>query len=170
MRVLKTEEVKLFEKTPVVAAGIRNILSKNLLFQHLDESQLTTVISAFIPMEFTKDQDIVTQGEDGTHFFLLATGEAEVYVSKRGLDVEPKKVLTYTNGSGAAFGELALMYNAPRAATVRAATDVQVWALDQSVFRSIVVGSAAKRMDQQVRPRTTKFLKSFIFFYYFLIL
>ena len=60
------------------------------------------------------------------------------------------KVLTYTNGSGAAFGELALMYNAPRAATVRASTDVKVWALDQTVFRSIVVGSSAKRMDAQI--------------------
>jgi cAMP-dependent protein kinase regulator len=185
---MKTEEVKLFEKTPVVAAGIRNILNKNLLFQHLDDSQMTTVISAFTPMEFTKDQDIVTQGEDGKHFFLLATGEADVYVTKRacftlrlccsfvvvvgsltygkclvrshlffffflstgGSSSEPKKVLRYTNGSGAAFGELALMYNAPRAATVRAVTDVQVWALDQSVFRAIVVGSAAKRMDQQI--------------------
>ena len=76
------------------------------------------------------------------------TGEADVYVSKRG--GEPFKVLTYANGSGAAFGELALMYNAPRAATVRASTNVKVWSLDQSVFRSIVVGSAARRMDQQI--------------------
>ena len=97
---------------------------------------------------FFSGTDIITQGELGSHFFLLASGEADVYVSKRG--GEPMKVLTYTNGSGAAFGELALMYNAPRAATVRASTDVKVWALDQTVFRSIVVGSAAKRMDAQI--------------------
>ena len=51
----------------------------------------------------------------------------------------PIKVLTYGNGSGAAFGELALMYNSPRAATVRAKGPVNVWALSQDVFRGIVV-------------------------------
>merc|ERR1711865_210434 len=116
-------------------------------------------MGAFIPMEFKSGTDIITQGEDGKHFFLLATGEADVYVSKRG--GEPFKVLTYANGSGAAFGELALMYNAPRAATVRASTNVKVWSLDQSVFRSIVVGSAARRMDQQIEfLRKVKVLES----------
>ena len=149
MKALKTEEPKIFEKTSQIAAGIRNILNKNILFQHLDDAQLTTVVNAFAPMDFKAGTDIITQGETGQHFFLLASGEADVYVSKR--NGTPNKVLTYANGSGAAFGELALMYNAPRAATVRASTDVNVWALDQSVFRSIVVGSAAKRMDQKIQ-------------------
>ena len=148
MAQVKSEEAKVFEKAPAIAAGIRAILAKNILFQHLDADQLQTVINAFMPMEFEDGSDIITQGETGEHFFLLATGEADVFVSKRG--AEPVKVLTYGNGSGAAFGELALMYNAPRAATVRAKGAVKVWALDQPVFKQIVVGSAARRYDQQI--------------------
>ena len=161
---VKTGDAKVFEKGPAVAAGIRSILRKNILFQHLDEEQMRTVINAFMPMEFGDQDDIITQGEDGEHFFLLASGEADVYVTKKSVGDEPSepvKVLTYTNGSGAAFGELALMYNAPRAATVRANGPVKVWALDQTVFRQILTGSAARRYDQQIEfLRNVKVLAS----------
>jgi cAMP-dependent protein kinase regulator len=90
MNTIKTEEPKFFEKSPQVAAGIRNILVKNILFQHLDEQQITTVIQSFESMDFSPGTDVITQGETGSHFFLLASGEAVVYVSKRG--GEPKKV------------------------------------------------------------------------------
>jgi cAMP-dependent protein kinase regulator len=153
MSQVKSGDTKIFEKGPAVASGIRSILRKNILFQHLDEDQIRTVVNAFMPMEFGHGDDIITQGEVGEHFFLLATGEADVYVSKKmsgDQPAEPVKVLTYVNGSGAAFGELALMYNSPRAATVRANGSVKVWALEQTVFRQIVTGSAARRYDQQI--------------------
>ncbi len=54
MAALKSEDAKVFEKPPLIAAGIRNILTKNVLFQHLDDEQLTTVVNAFIPMEFKR--------------------------------------------------------------------------------------------------------------------
>ena len=54
MAALKSEDAKVFEKPPLIAAGIRNILTKNVLFQHLDVEQLTTVVNAFIPMEFKR--------------------------------------------------------------------------------------------------------------------
>jgi cAMP-dependent protein kinase regulator len=48
--------------------------------------------------------------------------------------------------AGDSFGELALMYNAPRAATVVARTDVGLWAVDRTTFRTLVMGVAiAKR-------------------------
>ena len=52
-------------------------------------------------------------GDDGDYFYVLERGNAEVFVPKLG----PDPVMTYS--SGASFGELALMYNCPRAATVK---------------------------------------------------
>lgn len=52
-------------------------------------------------------------------------------------------VHTY-EGSGS-FGELALMYNMPRAASVRAQTPGQLWAMDRHTFRRILLKSAFKK-------------------------
>ena len=52
MKEIKTEAPQVFEKTPSIATGIRNILSKNILFQQLDQEQLNTVVNAFQPMDF----------------------------------------------------------------------------------------------------------------------
>ena len=48
-------------------------------------------------------------------------------------------------GSGDSFGELALMYNCPRTATIRARTDVVLWSLDRVSFRMIVLEANTKK-------------------------
>lgn len=49
-------------------------------------------------------------------------------------------------GTGATFGELALLYNAPRAATVEAVTDAVVWCIDRSDFKKILRAQAQKKL------------------------
>ena len=48
---------------------------------------------------------------------------------------------------GFSFGELALMYNSQRAATVTCTTDIKLWALDRKNFRSIVIYSTQKSRE-----------------------
>lgn len=56
---------------------------------------------------------------------------------------ETKQIHTYQdNGS---FGELALLYNMPRAATIRASTNGRLWAMDRQTFRRILLKSAFKK-------------------------
>lgn len=58
-------------------------------------------------------------------------------------DKTEKLIHTYCNTGS--FGELALLYNMPRAATIKADSDGVLWALDRSTFRRIVLKNAFKK-------------------------
>jgi len=66
----------------------------------------------------------------------VENGQVEFYVNGEKVN---------TSGSGSSFGELALMYNSPRAATVVAATDCNLWCLDRLTFRKILLGGSFKK-------------------------
>ncbi len=82
-------------------------------------------------------EDIVVQGEEGREFYVLETGTAEVFV-------DGEKVASYEPGGS--FGELALIYHAPRAATVRASTPCVLWYIKLRDFRRLLATSASSKM------------------------
>lgn len=59
---------------------------------------------------------------------------------------QPTLLKEYQAGEG--FGELALLYNAPRAASIKAKTDCVVWKLDRNTFNHIVKDAAAKKREK----------------------
>lgn len=92
---------------------------------------------------------IISQGDAGDYFYVVEKGTFDVYVNPTGT-VQPgpdgmgEKVGTIE--SGGSFGELALMYNAPRAATiVSAEAGCMLWALDRMTFRRILMESTFAR-------------------------
>lgn len=111
-------------------------LSLNFLFHQLDDQSKSTVLSALIKKTFAKGTEIITQGDVGDFFYIVETGSVDFYVN--GTKVN-------TSGDGLSFGELALMYNAPRAATAVAACDVTCWALDRATFRRILLEGTFNR-------------------------
>ena len=77
-------------------------------------------------------------------------GEYVVTLAQNGKEVE---ILRYTTTGGAnpCFGELALMYSKPRAATVTAVQDGVLWAMDRRSFRSILMKSSAVSLTRTLR-------------------
>lgn len=73
---------------------------------------------------------------------LSTRGVYNIYV-KGDSDAEPRLVGKYDNSGS--FGELALMYNLPRAATIRAVTSGALWAMDRQTFRRILLKSACRK-------------------------
>ena len=72
----------------------------------------------------------------------LYSGRYKVFV-KGDQDPAPRAVGGY-EGAGS-FGELALLYNQPRAATVQAETEGSLWAMDRITFRRIILKNAFKK-------------------------
>ncbi|VEU21354.1 DEKNAAC102794 [Brettanomyces naardenensis] len=109
---------------------------KNFLFAQLDPESLRTVIFALEEKRVPKDTEIIKQGDQGDYFYVVEKGTVNYYVNNKEVN---------TSSDGSSFGELALMYNAPRAATVIAKTDCILWALDRMTFRRILLERTSKK-------------------------
>lgn len=79
---------------------------------------------------------MIKQGENGDHFYVVQSGTLDIYV--RGKDGENSKIGN-SLGAGSGFGELALMYNTPRAATIKTVTECVLWEIDRQSYRGILV-------------------------------
>eukprot|EP00928_Gymnodinium_smaydae_P063771 TRINITY_DN47267_c0_g1_i1.p1 TRINITY_DN47267_c0_g1~~TRINITY_DN47267_c0_g1_i1.p1 ORF type:complete len:814 (-),score=226.41 TRINITY_DN47267_c0_g1_i1:115-2556(-) len=130
-----------FQKSEGARENLRQIIAASdklqVLFGHLKPESIYDVIDAMFPKEVSAGSNIITQGEEGDNFYIVDEGQFDVLVKRS--EGPPVKVLDY--GPGACFGELALMYNAPRAATVTATTSGKVWALDRESFQMMLVTS-----------------------------
>lgn len=113
---------------PVVeAALLRSVPMLSLL----PPPTLESLARALIPEDVPVGVDVVTQGEEGDRFFVIADGEVEGIA-------DGTQVATLQRGDG--FGEIALMYNVPRTATVRTRTDVRLYALEREDFLVALTG------------------------------
>ena len=82
-------------------------------------------------------------GDDGDNFYVIDSGVYEIYVSKEADFHNPAKVGEY-NQTGS-FGELALMYNQPRSATIVASTHGILWVMERQTFRKLVLKHAFRK-------------------------
>lgn len=92
--------------------------------------------------KFGPSQLVIRQGEDGDCLYVVDVGELDCHrkFSETG---ENKFLKKYVPGE--AFGELALLYNAPRAATIKSTGNSTLFALDRQTFNNIVKDSAEKK-------------------------
>ncbi|OCK81943.1 camp-dependent protein kinase-like protein regulatory subunit [Lepidopterella palustris CBS 459.81] len=137
------------QKTSDQQSRLKAAVSGNFLFSHLDDEQSAQVLGALqekpIP---TRGIKVIQQGDVGDYFYVVENGSFDIYVNKSGKleagqDGLGNKVGVV--GTGGSFGELALMYNAPRAATVVSTEPSTLWALDRVTFRRILMDSAFQR-------------------------
>ncbi|CAM9441201.1 unnamed protein product [Chrysoparadoxa australica] len=109
-------------------------LKDHFLFAALEESSLNSCIDVMAPVTVAAGDDIIRQGDTGSEFYVLDSGEADALVNDA-------KVTSYV--SGASFGELALMYNCERAATIKATTGCKLWSMGLKTFRQLLATTAA---------------------------
>jgi len=129
-----------------------NFLSTVPLLSGLNTWEKAKIADALEMETFESGEIIIHQGDVGEYFYLVESGQAEVIIDGRGV------VNNYKSGDY--FGELALLNDAPRAATVRASSSLKVAKLDKRAFQRLLgpIRDIMARNDprlQEVSPTTT---------------
>jgi CRP-like cAMP-binding protein len=144
----------VYEKTDEEVEFLLDALSDNFVFNTLDEVELETLVNAFEFVQYTPQTTIIHQGEYGGYFYILSYGTVAFMVN--GIEVGRASC-------GNSFGELALLYNAPRAATCIVVSDdtndnsnnsnnngggAGLWRVDQVTFRKLLAAHTIQNDNQ----------------------
>ena len=169
------------DKTDEQRARIAAAIPNSILFSGLDKEQQEEIVDAMEEVRVGTGEVVIRQGEEGDYFYIIDRGVFDVYVRRANTNTntastdqpiapsatsdgipstaQPSSAaahsahgaLVFTYDNRGWFGELALMYNCPRAATVVARTDGVLWRLDRETFRHLVIQSTAdkrKRLEE----------------------
>jgi CRP-like cAMP-binding protein len=116
-----------------VAAAPVDLLQRVPLFSDLGRRELEQVASSMKERRFEQGETLTVEGRGGVGFFVIEEGEASVSVHD---DTRGKL------GSGDYFGEIALISEGSRTATITAETPVKAWGMTMWDFRPLVEGNA----------------------------
>ncbi|KAL1508123.1 hypothetical protein AB1Y20_007713 [Prymnesium parvum] len=130
--VLKPEEV-----TAALVASMR----QSVLFEHVDEPLLREIVSYMSERSAEKDEVVITEGEVGDALYVIGSGN---YKAVMGASTSAEEVVA-TYSANELFGELALLYDSPRACTVICTSAGTLWRLCRSLFHQLVIGGIKKQ-------------------------
>lgn len=125
---------------------IKEAIMDNDFLKNIDASQVRELVDSMYSLSIKKGKFVIREGEVGAHLYVSAEGEFEVEQNGKTLGVM---------GPGKAFGELAILYNCTRTASIKVLSDARVWVLDRRIFQQIMMRTGMQRIENSVN-----FLKS----------
>ncbi|KAK5608129.1 hypothetical protein CRENBAI_003840 [Crenichthys baileyi] len=115
-------------------------IQKNDFLSRLDDEQIAMMVDLLMSSHFKPGEEVIKEGLEGDRMYIVAAGDLIVTQSGRTL-----RTLT----KGDVFGELAILYNCKRTATVKAAkTSVHLWCMERQTYRTIVTNKSKKKREQ----------------------
>jgi len=163
------EPLPVYLKTDDQIRRIKAAIGNNFIFRDLDEEQETGVLNAMQELRVVKNEVVIRQGDVGEYFYVVESGLLHCFIRPEPLPpawlsagyiaanissedkfVQPKYHPEFGRQvqeckPGSSFGELALMYGHPRAASVLAVEKSTLWSLDRITFRTIILKAAHRR-------------------------
>lgn len=122
-------------------------MQQNFMFNSLNPKDEKAILLAVVAVHKKKGDIIIKEGDDGDNFYLLESGELDCVKRLKPTDAEDTHLKVYQPGES--FGELALLYNAPRAATISCKSDqCQLWSLDRNTFNAIIKTAVQKKREK----------------------
>lgn len=138
-------KAKVIGKSASQISRIKARLTQSFMFSALEEKDLEIVVGAMEEKIFQSGDKVIEQGKDGDNLYIIDKGTLDCYKKFSGQE-QPKFLKVYEPGES--FGELALLYNAPRAATIIAKEESVLFALDRETFNNIVKDVACKKREK----------------------
>jgi len=136
------------EKSAEQTERLTKALSASFMFAALSGDDLDTVIKAFKETPVKAGETVIAEGaevvSDQPALYVFESGKLSVF--KAGIE---NAVFAYTE-VGQYFGDLALLYNAPRAATIKADEDCLLWSIDRNTFNYLVKDAARLAVDKRM--------------------
>lgn len=125
---------------------IKDAILDNDFLKKLEASQIREVVECMCEKKWKKDEFVIKEGDQGSDLYVLEEGKVKVL--KEG-------AILGQMGPGRVFGELAILYKCPRTASVKAESDVKIWAIDRQTFQTIMMKTGIMRQKEHI-----DFLKS----------
>nr|XP_018897131.1 PREDICTED: cGMP-dependent protein kinase, isozyme 1-like [Bemisia tabaci]XP_018897132.1 PREDICTED: cGMP-dependent protein kinase, isozyme 1-like [Bemisia tabaci]XP_018897133.1 PREDICTED: cGMP-dependent protein kinase, isozyme 1-like [Bemisia tabaci] len=138
--------IRRYEKDFRSKQLIKQAIMGNDFLKNLDPGQIREIVDSMYPQKYKRGNFVIRQGDTGAHLFVSAEGEFEI--------IKDNKILGRM-GHGIAFGELAILYNCTRTASIKVIDDAKVWVLDRRVFQQIMMRTGLQRLEDSLQ-----FLKS----------
>jgi CRP/FNR family cyclic AMP-dependent transcriptional regulator len=110
-----------------------DFLKRVSMFEDLDQRSLEAIANAAVEQRYEPGQEIVRQGDTGVGAFIIRSGKVDVVQDRGG-----KETKLSTLGPGDVFGEMALLDEFPRSATVRAIEPTTALGIQRWHFRGIL--------------------------------
>jgi len=128
-------------KTPEQLAEIKKVMLRSFLFSTLDAKDMEVVALAMKgPLTVAAGKTIIQEGDSGEHLYIITEGSLDCSKVLGGVNTVVKTCV-----KGDLFGELALLYNCPRAASVTSREASVVYELDRLTFTNIVLEAVQKK-------------------------
>jgi CRP/FNR family cyclic AMP-dependent transcriptional regulator len=124
-----------------VAQGAADLLKRVPIFEGLDDRELSRIAASMKQRTFRSGDTVTTEGQGGVGFFVIEDGEARVTIHG-----DERRRL----GPGDYFGEVALLTDRPRTATITAESDLRCYGMTSWDFKPLVEthGSIAWKLLQ----------------------
>ncbi len=128
--------VEVVTKSEDTVFVLLSVLKQHFLFSKLHDYELEDVIDTMVDEYFEEGENIMTEGDAGDKFYVLEHGNVDILIQDN---------VVGRMGHGSSFGDLALMYNSPRSATICASSDCTCWTLEKHFFRQAMVTSSSNQ-------------------------
>jgi cAMP-dependent protein kinase regulator len=139
-------KAKIVPKSSETKALIRDLLSKSILFSNIEDRDMETIVGAMEIKQVRTGDQVIKQGDDGFELYIVGAGQLKC--TKKFQETPNVDTFIKNYETGEYFGELALLYNAPRAASIFAVTDATLYVLDRECFNYIVKDAAIKHREK----------------------
>lgn len=150
-----------FPKSPEERKFLEATVKNSFIFSDLSPAERDMMLDAFQSETVPQNTVVITQGDTGDYFYIVQSGTVDYFLSDKPIGEEAEQQgrsikvpddygkNVGTCGKGGSFGELALLYDCPRAVSCIASTPkVTLWKVDQKTFRRTVTRHAQKESSE----------------------